>query len=80
MRLLNKREDKKIKNLMNFLIDFLGLYLNIYCLDSLIGLEVGIVFDRNIIVLLYLDFNFLLVVWLGFYVGWCLLNLSKVFL
>ena len=80
MRSVNKIEDKKTKNLMNFLTDFLGLHPNIYCLDSPIGLETGTVPDRNITASSYLDSNPPSAARLGSHVGWCPLNLSKVFL
>ena len=80
MRSVNKIEDKKTKNLMNFLTDFLGLHPNIYCSDSPIGLETGTVPDRNITASSYLDSNPPSAARLGSHVGWCPLNLSKVFL
>lgn len=60
---------------------WLGFYFSeSYCLENVIGMEIGEFFDINIIVLLYIDFNFLLVVWLGLYVVWCLKNVINVFL
>ena len=80
MRSVNKRENKKTKNLMNFLTDFLGLHPNIYCSDSPIGLETGTVPDRDITASSYLDSNPPSAARLGSHVGWCPLNLSEVFL
>ena len=77
---VEQKRNKKTKNLMNFLTDFLGLYPNIYCSDSPIGLETGTVPDRNITASSYLDSNPPLAARLGSHVGWCPLNLSKVFL
>lgn len=65
---------------MNFLTDFLGLHPNIYCSDSPIGMETGTVPDRNITASSYLDSNPPSAARLGSHVGWCPLNLSKVFL
>ena len=62
------------------LTDFLGLHPNIYCSDSPIGLETGTVPDRNITASSYLDSNPPSAARLGSHVGWCPLNLSKVFL
>lgn len=77
---VEQKRNKKTKNLMNFLTDFLGLHPNIYCSDSPIGLETGTVPDRNITASSYLDSNPPSAARLGSHVGWCPLNLSKVFL